>query len=123
MSSIMSRILFWNIAKHVRICQLLCLDYLRCLEFYFEVLLNMLEFYFEVFLNMLQFYFEVLLLPSIMSGIPYMSRILFWCIAKHIRILCWSAKHVRILFWSIVKQVRICQVLCLDYLTCLEFYF
>jgi hypothetical protein len=37
----------------------------------------MLEFYFEVFLNMLQFYFEVLLLPSIMSGIPYMSRILF----------------------------------------------
>jgi hypothetical protein len=47
MSSIMSRlsymprILFWSIAKHVRICQVLCLDWLTCLEFYFEVLLNM----------------------------------------------------------------------------------
>jgi hypothetical protein len=26
-----------------------------CLEFYFEVLLNMLQFYFEVFLNMLEY--------------------------------------------------------------------
>jgi hypothetical protein len=43
------------------ICQVLCLDYLTCLEFYFEVLLNMLEFYFELFLNMLEFYFKVLL--------------------------------------------------------------
>jgi hypothetical protein len=25
-------------------CQVLCLDYLTCLEFYFEVLLNMLEY-------------------------------------------------------------------------------
>jgi hypothetical protein len=40
----MSKILFWSIAKHVRICQVLCLDYLTCLEFYFEVLLNMLEY-------------------------------------------------------------------------------
>jgi hypothetical protein len=31
-------------AKHVRICQVLCLDHLTCLEFYFEVLLNMLEY-------------------------------------------------------------------------------
>jgi hypothetical protein len=28
----------------VRICQVLCLDYLTCLEFYFEVLLNMLQY-------------------------------------------------------------------------------
>jgi hypothetical protein len=34
---------------------ILCLDYLICLEFYFEVLLNMLEFYFEVWLNMLEY--------------------------------------------------------------------
>jgi hypothetical protein len=57
----MSKILFWSIAKHVRICQVLCLDYLICLEFYFEVLLSMLEFYFEVLINMLEFYFDVLL--------------------------------------------------------------
>jgi hypothetical protein len=48
----MSIILFLSIAKHVRICQVLCLNYLTFLEFYFEVLLNMLEFYFEVLLNM-----------------------------------------------------------------------
>jgi hypothetical protein len=51
----MSRILFWSIAKHVRICQVLCL------EFYFKILLNMLEFYFEALLNKLEFYFEILL--------------------------------------------------------------
>jgi hypothetical protein len=34
--------------------------------------------------------------------------ILFWCIAKHVRILFWcNAKHVRILFWSIAKHVAI----------------
>jgi hypothetical protein len=48
-----------SIAKYVRICQVLCLDYLACLKFYFEVLLNMLEFYFKQLLNMLEFYFEV----------------------------------------------------------------
>jgi hypothetical protein len=52
-------------------------------------------------------------MSSIMSRLPYMSRYLFWSITK----------HVRILVWSIAKHVRICQVLCLDYLTCLEFYF
>jgi hypothetical protein len=36
--SYISKILFWSIAKHVRICQVLCL------EFYFEILLNMLEY-------------------------------------------------------------------------------
>jgi hypothetical protein len=65
-----------------RICQVLYLDYLICLEFYFEVLLNVLEFYFKVLLNMLEFYFEVLLnmleyVKSIMSRLPYMSRVLF----------------------------------------------
>jgi hypothetical protein len=50
MSSIISRlsymsiILFLSIAKHVRICQVLCLDYLTFLKFYFKVLLNMLEY-------------------------------------------------------------------------------
>jgi hypothetical protein len=60
-SNIMSRILVRSIAKHVRIYQVLCLDYLTCVQFYFVLLLNMLEFYFKVLLNMLQFYFEVLL--------------------------------------------------------------
>jgi hypothetical protein len=41
----MNFILFWSISKHVKICQVLCLDYLICLEFYFEVLLNMLLFF------------------------------------------------------------------------------
>jgi hypothetical protein len=48
-----------------------------------------------------------------MSRLPYLSTILFWGIAK----------HVIILFWCIAKHVRVCQVICLDYLTCLEFYF
>jgi hypothetical protein len=42
--------------------EVLCLDYLICVQFYFNILLNMLEFYFEVLLNMLQFYFELLLI-------------------------------------------------------------
>jgi hypothetical protein len=66
----------------------------------------MLQFYFEVLLNMLEY-------VNIMSILPYMSRILFSSVAK----------HVTILFRSIAKHVRICQVLCLDYLTFLEFYF
>jgi hypothetical protein len=41
----MSIILFWSIAKYVRICQVLCLDYLTYLEFYFKIFLNMLQFY------------------------------------------------------------------------------
>jgi hypothetical protein len=34
---------------------ILCLDYLTCLEFYFDVFLNMLQFYFDVLLNMLEY--------------------------------------------------------------------
>jgi hypothetical protein len=41
--------------KKFQISVILCLDYLTCLKFYFEVLLNMLEFYFEVLLNMLEY--------------------------------------------------------------------
>jgi hypothetical protein len=52
-----------------QILVILCLDYLTCLEFYFEILLNMLEY------------------ANIMSRLPYMSRILFLSIAKHITIL------------------------------------
>jgi hypothetical protein len=52
-----------------QILVILCLDYLTCLEFYFEVLLNMLEY------------------ANIMSRLPYMSSILFLSIAKHITIL------------------------------------
>jgi hypothetical protein len=40
-----------------------------CLEFYFEVLLNMLQFHFEVLLNMLEFYFEVL--PNMLEYVKY----------------------------------------------------
>jgi hypothetical protein len=53
---------------------------------------------------------------NICNGMPrlsYMSRFLFCCIAK----------HVGILFLNIAKHIRICQVLCLHYLTLLEFYF
>jgi hypothetical protein len=49
-------------------------------------------------------------MSSIMSRLPYMSRILFWSIAKHVRILFWSI--VRILFWSIAKYVRIASDAC-----------
>jgi hypothetical protein len=53
-----------------QILAILCLDYLTCLEFYFDVLLNMLQFYFEVLLNMLEY-------ARIMSRLSYMSKILF----------------------------------------------
>jgi hypothetical protein len=43
--------------------------------------------------------------------------ILFWSIAKHVRILFWSiAKHVRILFWCITKHVIIASDACCYFL-------
>jgi hypothetical protein len=49
------------------ICQVLCLDYLTCLEFHFEVLLNMLEFYFEVLLNMSRLPYMLLMHVAVFS--------------------------------------------------------
>jgi hypothetical protein len=65
---------YFEVAKHVRICQVLCLDYLTCLLFYFEVMLNMLEFYFEVLLNMLELILMYVSIFSILNQ-PYLSNI------------------------------------------------
>jgi hypothetical protein len=59
------------------ICQVLYLDYFTCLEFYFEVLLNMLEFYFEVLLNMSRLPYTLLMHVAIFStlGQPWLASI------------------------------------------------